>query len=178
MSLQSLLKFDQRMVDFLQSICHKQQKFLGLSHYFWLRLFAMAHAVICFVLFLPTSQPSNHYKIWILIASFLVCIPALIWWERRSINRLLKGFANPLRKNPSFIYFRYLVGYITTSLFVLLGITVTLLNIDNFWLGFRLIIWWTTFASLYVLPACDPLPPSMGTLQKWVLSKVTRPVPC
>ena len=178
MNFQSLLNFDQKMLDFLESMCRKQQRFLGVSHYFWLRLFAIAHIVINFVFFLPLSQPSDHYKNWIVMAAFLTSIPVLSWWERKSLNRMLKGFANPLRKNPTFIYFRYLKGYFATSLWLLVLITVTALDINNFWIGLRTLVWWITVASLIVLPACDPLPPSMGTLQKWVLSKLTRPVPC
>ena len=178
MNFQALLNFDQKMLDFLESMCRKQQRFLGVSHYFWLRLFAIGHAVICYVFFLPVNPPSDHFKLWIVIAMLLVCVPLLIWWERRSLNRLMKGFANPLRKDTSFTYHRFLIGYIVTPLFLLAVVTITFLDINNFWLGFRTMIWWMTFASLIVLPACDPLPPSMGTLQKWVLSKLARPVPC
>ncbi len=169
--LTPFLDFDQKMLDVLESLCHRQQRLFGTSHYFWLKLFAMVHAVVAFIFFLPVAPPAEHYKSWLIVGSLLCCIPGFTWWERRSLNRIMKGLSNPLRKSGRAMFCRYVVGYVSTS-WIIIGITTaTVIRLDMIWISTAFVFWWATLASLYVLPACDPLPPVAG---KWkeLLSKV------
>ncbi len=155
------------MVDILESFCRWQQRWLEVSHYTWLKFFAATHAVVFFVFLFPEVPPNKRLVGWFFIFALLACVPGFIWWERKSLNRMIKGFANPLRKNGWAIY-RYAIGYIATTYLVVAMTATALIDPRSSWLGLTLIVWWVTLASLFVLLACDPLPPTAGKWREWV----------
>ncbi len=170
-----LVAIDQRIVDKLELFCHSQQRLLGTSHYSWLKFFAVSHAIF-YTFLLPIRTPSEQIVGWLLIVACLACIPGFIWWEKKSLNRRLKGFVNPLRKNERAIFIRYLIGYFATTYFFVVLTIAILINPENLWGSLALIVWWTTLASLYVLPVCDPLPPTTGKWREWVTVIFLKPV--
>lgn len=110
-----------------------------------------------------------------MIIAYLTYIPGIMWWEKKSYNRLLKGFANPLRRSWVAIYVRCVIGYVCTFIIAVGVILDSLIDIESFWISLILILWWTTNASLYVLPVCDPLPPVTGKWKIWFASMLLKP---
>jgi hypothetical protein len=164
------------MLDMLESLCHRQQRLLGTSHYVWLRLFALMHAAFTYAALLPVSAPSERYQAWLLTGAFLACVPMLSWWERRSLSRALKGLANPLRMRALIILGRYQIGYIGIPYFTAVMVLVSVMDFERIWLYLFLTFWWWTLAALFVLPACDPLPPVAGKWRERLSKLFLRPV--
>jgi hypothetical protein len=156
--LQAFLAFDQKTVDVLESFCHKQQRLLGTSHYLWLKFFAVGHAVLILI-FKSESSPPNNLEMWV-AGGLAACVPLFSWWEKKSLSRLLQGVANPLRIIISAVCMRYVLAYVITPFLTLVAIVNLIYGLP--WVSLGMMMWWLTLASLFLLPACDPLPPTGG----------------
>lgn len=172
--LQPFLAFDQKAVDFLESLCHKQQRLLGTSHYFWLKIFAAGHVAGMFAL-VPFLSPIGYFIFGIIIAICTASIPFYVWWEKKSLARLARGKANPLRILVGAIVFRSWAGYFVTTVFVYTALS-NFLRGGFWWVSILMVVWWVTLVSLFILPACDPLPPTTGKVRQWLASLFMRRV--
>jgi hypothetical protein len=167
--LEPFIRFDQKALDILEELCHKQQRLFGTSHYTWLKLIAVALAGVTFVFPLPISASGEHYKGWLLIVAFMLCVPGFTWWESHSLRRMQQGLANPLRKNTYGVVIRFYLAYTVTPLLVVLML-LGMLTSGRVILYGSVTLVFISFSLLYVLPACDPLPPTTGKCMEWLKS--------
>ena len=166
---QSILNFDQRVLDVLESLCHRQQRFFGVTHYFWLKLDAVILAALFGAYLYPNEPIQERWKTILLICALLAAASfGFAIWERKSFQRIAKGLANPLRKETWMIIFRLGSFYPSTMLILLAG-----LSVPSF-ASFVTSLAWIMFAMLYLLPACDLLPPSTGKVKVWLNQLVRR----
>jgi hypothetical protein len=164
-------------LDILESLCHKVQRLFGFTHYFWLKI----DAVICAAFFggviYPTVPPEERWKMIGVVAMMLLAATVgYSWWERKSYKRLAQGLRNPLRKKWMAIYLRWFGCYLHMAIF-LAGILWELLS-GNTRLALLMIAGTAgifAYSMLYVLPACDPLPPSTSRVREWLNKTFLKP---
>ncbi len=168
------LVLDQKILDNLERLSHKQQRFTGVTHYFWLRLVALGLAVsmVGDVYLVPFSQA---FTMWLGVVGYMIAsIWWYDWWESESYKRMAKRLANPLRRRGISITFRY-IAYLLLTMFLLVSLEAT--TRGSWVLGLQLLMNCLVFAllfSLYILPACDPLPPTRGKIREWLSSLLRK----
>lgn len=169
----AIFAFDQTVLDYLEGLCHKLQRLTGLSHYFWLKLDAIVFAAGFSAFIYPIVPSEERWKALFVIGCLLCagCIGYGIW-ERMSYRRMAKGHANPLRKEFLMVGIRCINGYLFIAGMLLIAVVSTLfLTYKEGLLSLCIILIWVPVKMLYILPACDPLPPTRGKIREW-LSKV------
>jgi hypothetical protein len=168
---QSLLAFDTKVLDFLEPLCHKQQRFFGVTHYFWLKIEAFVTSVLIALYGYPHVSGFKKYVFAVAIIIFTGAAAfGYSWWEKKSYVRMQKGFINPLRVSKDNVEYRIIFYFM-----ILLS---TLIPLLSFFTGKILLVLFlllvpigTVFYSfMIILPACDPLPPSRGKLEEWFRS--------
>ncbi len=166
-------ELDDHILDKLESLCHKQQKWSGISHYKWLILIAIANSAL--FLAIASSESNRDDKIYAgsLAGLLFLLAPLLNWWEQKSLKRMVKGFRNPLRRNINALLLRYYC-YMTMSFLLAAMLRVMLFEPQSMWGMTIFAAWWTTIAALLTLPACDPLPPAGGKWKEWLTQKFLR----
>lgn len=175
--LQFFINLDGKILDRLESWCHKQQRVTGKTHYFWLRPDALITAALCWHFPYQSSAGLDQIAFSLIIVAFVFLgLWGFPWWEERSYRRISKGLANPLRKPGQPMLIRYALYYSMVSLslilcghsiYALVAIPSTQLIIK---IGFGLLVLLTWYACclVLILPACDPLPPAPGKIQQWL----------
>ncbi len=169
--IKALLNADQKVVDVLERFCHWQQRWLGTSHYTWLRLFTIIHIVIFYTINGLGGSPVE----WVVLSVLLTFLPLSVWWEKKSLDRRQKGFANPLRKMIEAIILRFTVGYFATALLLFASVYEVLITADRFVIITLINVYWLSFISIYILPACDPLPPTTSKVREWLEKTFLKP---
>lgn len=164
---QLILDIDKKVLDFLELLCHKQQRFFGVTHYFWLKIDALFFAALYGSIIYPTVPAEEKWKLILLILILLVFGSiGFDIWEKKSYQRIANGLANPLRKNGILIYFRWTHFYLVAPLMFLSGIILFVYEFSLVTIVVALLF--IAFLLLYVLPACDPLPPTKGKLRPMI----------
>jgi hypothetical protein len=171
-----LVAFDQRMLDHLEALCHKQQRFLGTSHYFWLRWTTVAHIVINGLMGVPNLPVEELVYVWIHSAVLLAYTSVLIWWEKKSLKRIEKGYSNPLRNMVVALIVR-LSMYSKCVIIPSMMLVVAILDPSLLWYCLFICVYFVSLASIFVLPACDPLPPCTGKLREYLTSFFFKTAP-
>ncbi len=170
---QLILDIDQKILDYLELLCHKQQRFFGVTHYFWLKIDALFFAALYGSIIYPTVPIEQKWKLILVILTLLVFgLIGFDIWEKKSYQRIARGFVNPLRKHGLLIYFRWTHFYLMAPLMLFLGIILFVYEFSLLIIVVALLF--TAFLLLYVLPACDPLPPTKGKLRSMVESLFGR----
>lgn len=170
MNIKDISKFfldkDQKILDYIESICHKQQRFFGVTHYFWLKLDAIILSIFYFVFIYPNIDLDNKWKTNILIGVLIFFgFFGYDIWEKSSYNRIVKGLGNPLRNYDYFVFFRWTHIYIPYLYFLLTAIIILFFDFSSFFFFTIFFVVYVAFTLLYLLPACDPLPPCNGKIQ-------------
>ena len=167
----SYFKADQKILDVFVALCHKQQRFFGVTHYFWLKLDSLALAVILGIYVYPTATYNRLFlaaSIAMLICGGLFLLDS---WEKLSFKRLEEGLANPLRESAIGIVGR-VISYFHICAFALM-LLFALVKGDLrtvLFLSILTVFIIATF-SLLIFPACDPLPPTKGKFWEWLSKK-------
>ncbi len=169
--IKALLNADQKVVDVLERFCHWQQRWLGTSHYIWFRLLTIIHALIFYTINGLGSSPED----WFVFSTFLALVPISIWWEKKSLVRRQKGFANPLRIMVEAVILRFTVGYFATALLLFASVYEVLIASNRFVIIILINVYWLSLVLIYILPACDPLPPTTSKIREWLEKAFLKP---
>ena len=172
---------DQKILDCLESLCHQQQRFTGVSHYSWVRYNEIFWCII--MAFGCVYEDSSVRYLLGFISVYFGCRAAfyLPWWEQQTLVRLQKKLANPQRINEYYAGLRQLCySNVTICLFIPVTlIPLSILRYNEFSpnmfglfvllaLSFPVAV--ASYVSGLVLTACDPLPPTTGKLKEWLQS--------
>lgn len=169
--LDTLLEPDKKVIDVLEALCHKQQRLTGRTHYFWLKLIGLVWSAIFATQIYPTvTQEEKLIAILSVILSLGMSLFGYNWWEQRSYARLAERLANPLRKNAFALLLRIFL-YLDASIIVTFTINEFLSgNVMDGLKHILVFFLFLTLTMLYILPACDPLPPVQGKIGAWIRS--------
>lgn len=170
------LNIDGKILDTLERYCHKLQRRIGVSHFTWLKLDCLLIAFICF----KVQQVSSGFKFFTMTLILFMAICAIVfglsWWEERCLTRAAKGFKNPLRILPAAVFSRFAayvnILIVTTSMIPLLILSLGLWGII---IVMTLLCFMVVMFAPLIFTACDPLPPTRGSLWEGLRKKFQPP---
>lgn len=173
--IQKAIDFDQRLIDRCEKLSHKQQRFTGKTHYFWLRGIAFAQCALCMMLLFYMKQDLENSAITLMLGFWALVYFIYGAWvfgamEVGALLRVERRLPNPIRRGAFYVASRLCVGYLDTIvLMCALSISILLDRSGLFSLAI-FTLWWLFTVLSMVLLACDPLPPTKGKVKEWVKS--------